>query len=173
MDLTHTLVSSIFLETHSEIYLLAKEFNQLKTFYQMNDDYELELKETLEKEESPLENIESSNIEQQFDNQILMTLQIEKFQKIFAQHTIKEDDNDIKPIVHALIGRKSSHALSFATILNVLTFIVNFANYHGLPSPGCHFLEDTMAITFLPASESYVVLYCLYQSSLDETSDLH
>ncbi|CAG8461412.1 1467_t:CDS:2, partial [Scutellospora calospora] len=76
--------------THSEIYSLAKEFNQLKMFYQMNDDYELELKETLEKEESPLENIEFSNIEQQFDNQILTTLQIEKFQKIFAQHTIKE-----------------------------------------------------------------------------------
>ncbi|CAG8825122.1 10854_t:CDS:1, partial [Dentiscutata erythropus] len=46
------------------------------------------------KEESPLENIESSNIEQQFDNQILMTLQIEKFQKIFAQHTIKESDDE-------------------------------------------------------------------------------
>ncbi|CAG8728020.1 4351_t:CDS:1, partial [Dentiscutata erythropus] len=94
MDLIHTLVSSIFLETHSEIYSLAKEFNQLKTFYQTNDNYELELKETLEKEESPLENIESSNIEQQFDNQIFTTLQIEKFQKIFAKHTIKEGDDE-------------------------------------------------------------------------------
>ncbi|KAF0454267.1 hypothetical protein F8M41_001649 [Gigaspora margarita] len=60
----------------------------------MNDDYKLELKETLEKEESPFENIESSNIEQQFDNQILIPLQIKKFQKIFAQHTIKEGDDE-------------------------------------------------------------------------------
>ncbi|CAG8804996.1 33486_t:CDS:1, partial [Racocetra persica] len=43
--------------------------------------------------------------------------------------------NGIKPIVHALLGRRSHNALSFATILNVLTFIVNYANCHGLPSP--------------------------------------
>ncbi|CAG8613284.1 15858_t:CDS:1, partial [Racocetra persica] len=247
--------------THLEIYSLAKEFNQLKMFYQTNDDYELELKETLNKKESSLENIEYNNIQkiQKSDNQILAPLQIEKFQKIFAQHTIKESDdeqetdekvtvildqqekeaffvklhtlvccktkmclttidhelafqtfdsirklskteynmlllgmlhamirskdttlhgkekqyltvkytfdnneiceiafrtiyslsekkwrnirnhyrdNGIKPMVHALTGRKSYRALSFATILNVLTFIINYSNCHGLLSPG-------------------------------------
>ncbi|CAG8841308.1 11215_t:CDS:1, partial [Racocetra persica] len=81
--------------THSEIYLLAKEFNQLKMFYQTNNDYELQLKKTFETKESSFENVKISNIQndkkiQQFDNQILTPLQIEKFQRIFTQHTINE-----------------------------------------------------------------------------------
>ncbi|CAG8568400.1 12290_t:CDS:1 [Cetraspora pellucida] len=103
MDLTHTLVFFIFLETHSEIYLLVKEFNQLKTSYQTSNNYELELKETLDTKEFFSENIEFRNIQrnnkkiqdnkgiqdneekqnteeiQQSDNQILTLLQIEKF----------------------------------------------------------------------------------------------
>ncbi|CAG8754776.1 14260_t:CDS:1 [Cetraspora pellucida] len=67
-------------------------------FYQANGDYELELKETLEKKESLFEaseNIESNNKKvQEFDNQILTFLQIEKFKKIFAQYTIKENDDE-------------------------------------------------------------------------------
>ncbi|CAG8446233.1 4573_t:CDS:1 [Scutellospora calospora] len=96
MDSTYTLVSLIFLETYSEIYLLAKEFNQLKMFYQTNNDYELEFKEALNKKESSLENIEYNNIHkiQESNNQILTPLQIENFQKIFAQHTIKESDDE-------------------------------------------------------------------------------
>ncbi|CAG8597859.1 2303_t:CDS:1, partial [Racocetra persica] len=82
--------------THSEIYLLAKEFNQLKTFYQTNNDYELKLKESLDNKESFLENIIYNDIQeiQKFNNQIFIYLQIEKFQKIFAQHTIKESDDE-------------------------------------------------------------------------------
>ncbi|CAG8466734.1 14788_t:CDS:2, partial [Racocetra persica] len=85
-------------KTHSEIYLLAKEFNQLKMFYQTNDNYELELKESLDNKESFLENITSNNIKeiQKSNNQILTHLQIEKFKKIFAQHTIKESDDEQK-----------------------------------------------------------------------------
>ncbi|CAG8608132.1 25072_t:CDS:2, partial [Racocetra persica] len=247
--------------THSEIHSLAKEFNQLKTFYQASNDYELKFKEKLETEESPTENVKFSkdkeikdNEEIQFDNQIIIPLQIEQFQRIFVQHPIEENNeepeineqlatlldqqekdafflklrtlvccktkkcltkidhefafqmfdsirklsktecnmfmlgmlhtmarskdgkekqyltvkytfndseicekafqtiyslsdkkwktirnhyrvNGIKPIVNALSGRRSYHALSFLVILNVLTFIINYANCHGLPSP--------------------------------------
>ncbi|CAG8577063.1 19893_t:CDS:2 [Cetraspora pellucida] len=72
----------------------TEEFNQLKIFYQTNNDFdELELKET-EKKKS-LKNTKFNNIQDkkiQFDNQILMSVQIEKFQKIFVQHTIKENE---------------------------------------------------------------------------------
>ncbi|CAG8517290.1 16601_t:CDS:1 [Cetraspora pellucida] len=101
MDTIYTLVFSIFLETYSKIYSLAEDFNQLKTFYQTNHDYEL--KETFETKESSFENVKISNLQddkeiqqemQQFDNQILMPLQIEQFRKIFAQHTIKESNEE-------------------------------------------------------------------------------
>ncbi|CAG8696940.1 22500_t:CDS:2, partial [Racocetra persica] len=145
--------------TYSEIYSLAKEFNQLKTSYQTSNDYELEFKEKLETEELPSENVELSDVQdnkkmkdnekiQQFDNQIITLLQIETFQRIFAQHPIEENNeepektihshyqiNDIKPIVHALSGRRSCHALSFSTILNALIFIINYTNCYGLPLP--------------------------------------
>ncbi|CAG8503299.1 26452_t:CDS:1, partial [Dentiscutata erythropus] len=101
----HILVSSIFSETHSEIYSLAKEFNQLKTSYQTSNNYELEFKEKLETEESPSENVELSDVQdnkkikdneeiQQFDNQIIMPLQIENFQRIFAQYPIEENNEE-------------------------------------------------------------------------------
>ncbi|CAG8491013.1 12871_t:CDS:2, partial [Cetraspora pellucida] len=63
--------------------------------------------------------------------QIIHSLSIKKWESIRQQYRI----NSIKPMKHALLGRKSHNALSFTTILNVLTFIVNYANYHGLPSP--------------------------------------
>jgi hypothetical protein len=45
-------------------------------------------------------------------------------------------DHDISPIVHGLTGRKSNNAMPFETILYILTFISNYTNIHGLPSPG-------------------------------------
>ncbi|CAG8720491.1 18033_t:CDS:2, partial [Racocetra persica] len=50
-------------KTHLKIYLLAKEFNQLKTSYQTSNDYELKFKEKLETEELPSENVELSDIQ--------------------------------------------------------------------------------------------------------------
>ena len=41
-----------------------------------------------------------------------------------------------KPIIHGNKRRKSSHAMSFETILHITSFIINYANIHGLPSPG-------------------------------------
>ncbi|CAG8715168.1 19453_t:CDS:1, partial [Gigaspora rosea] len=63
--------------------------------------------------------------------QIIYSLSNKKWENIRQHYRI----SSIKPIKHALSGRKSHNALSFATILNVLTFIINFANCHGLPSP--------------------------------------
>ena len=37
---------------------------------------------------------------------------------------------------HKLEGRLSNHAISFNDTLNILIFIMNYANTHGLPSPG-------------------------------------
>ncbi len=45
-------------------------------------------------------------------------------------------ENDITPIVHGLTGRKSNNAIPFETILQILTFVTNYASVHGLPSPG-------------------------------------
>jgi hypothetical protein len=45
-------------------------------------------------------------------------------------------ENDIAPVVHGLTGRKSNNAIPFETILQILTFVTNYANTHGLPSPG-------------------------------------
>ncbi|CAG8627172.1 23271_t:CDS:2 [Cetraspora pellucida] len=101
--------------------------------------------------------------------QIIYSLSNKKWKNIRQHYHI----SSIKPIKNALSGRKSHNALSFVTILNVLTFIVNFANCNGLPSPGRHFREDTMAITFLPANESYSGLCHTYQSNLEEDSDHH
>ncbi|CAG8830787.1 1392_t:CDS:2, partial [Gigaspora margarita] len=40
----------------------------------------------------------------------------------------------LTPKTHALTGHVSNFAISFLTTLNVLHFIANFANQHGLPS---------------------------------------
>ncbi|CAG8732697.1 27146_t:CDS:2, partial [Gigaspora margarita] len=68
--------------------------------------------------------------------QIICSLSSKKWLNIRQHYRI----SSIKPIKHALSGRKSHNALSFATILNVLIFIVNFANCRGLPSPVDHLL---------------------------------
>ncbi|CAG8804208.1 4723_t:CDS:2, partial [Gigaspora margarita] len=39
------------------------------------------------------------------------------------------------PKIHGLTGHVSNNAISFTSILNMLKFIMNFANHHGLPSP--------------------------------------
>jgi hypothetical protein len=45
-------------------------------------------------------------------------------------------NEDIQLSKHKLIGRTINHEVYFETILNILTFIMNYANIHGLPSPG-------------------------------------
>ncbi|CAG8841508.1 8314_t:CDS:2, partial [Gigaspora margarita] len=37
------------------------------------------------------------------------------------------------PKIHSLTGHVSNNAISFTSILNVLKFIMNFTNHHGLP----------------------------------------
>jgi len=43
---------------------------------------------------------------------------------------------DISSRKHKLEDRTSNYAISFDDILDILTFIINYANTHGLPSPG-------------------------------------
>ncbi|CAG8823640.1 28826_t:CDS:2, partial [Racocetra persica] len=144
--------------TYSEIGSLTEDFNQLKTFYQTEKDYEIKMKEVLEMNELFSEStyhIENDEKIPYFNNHVLSPLQIKKFQKIFYQSTIKENNeqeiNEKLTVIldqqekeaftnklctrNVLSGRKSNNALSFTIVLNVLTFIVNFANCHGLPSP--------------------------------------
>jgi hypothetical protein len=49
-------------------------------------------------------------------------------------------ENDIKIRQNLLSGRVGNRATSFDSILKILTFIINFANVNGLPSPGKCFL---------------------------------
>ena len=51
-------------------------------------------------------------------------------------HFIKEG---INPRIHKAVGKKSNFALTFEKVLEVITFITNYANIHGLPSPGTYF----------------------------------
>jgi hypothetical protein len=62
----------------------------------------------------------------------IYSLTIKKWKGIRNHYQI----NGFKPIVHGNKRRKSSHALSFETILHILKFIINYSNIHGLPSPG-------------------------------------
>ncbi|CAG8793683.1 45838_t:CDS:1, partial [Gigaspora margarita] len=84
------------------------------------NDYELELKEIFKTKESPFEIVEISNIQddkqiQQFDNQILTLLQIEKFQRIFAQHTIIEgnEEQEINDELTILLDQQKKDAFFF------------------------------------------------------------
>ncbi|GES92034.1 hypothetical protein GLOIN_2v1777628 [Rhizophagus clarus] len=89
----------------------------------------------------------------------------EKYWRNIRNHYSQQE---ISPRVYKLTGRLSNSSLSFEKILEILTFIVNYANIHGLPFPGQHFQRDTLLVTFLPASESYSSLYRLYTSTIKD-----
>ncbi|CAG8435098.1 3052_t:CDS:2 [Scutellospora calospora] len=62
----------------------------------------------------------------------------EKYWRNIRSHFIQYG---ISPRIHKLTGKISNFAISFEIVLEVLTFIINYANIHGLPSPGI--LRDT------------------------------
>ncbi|CAG8581113.1 7108_t:CDS:1 [Dentiscutata erythropus] len=98
MNLPHILVLSVVLETHSEIGSLTEDFNLLKTYYQSEKDYDIEIKNALETNELVSKNtdiIDHNEEIQYFDNQVL-TSQIKKFQQIFLQNTIKDNNKEQK-----------------------------------------------------------------------------
>ncbi|CAG8438488.1 7738_t:CDS:2 [Scutellospora calospora] len=114
MNLTHTLVSSIFLETHSEIGSLTNDFNQLKTLYQTEKDYEIKMKEILEANEPVSESADHIENEEMsyFNNQVLTPLQIKKFQKILFQNTIKKknDEQEINEKLTVILDQQEKEA---------------------------------------------------------------
>ncbi|CAG8827643.1 30240_t:CDS:2, partial [Gigaspora margarita] len=88
----------------------------------------------------------------------------EKYWRNIRTHFIQQG---ISSRIHKLTNKISNFAIPFETILNILTFIINYANIHGLPSPGRHFYQDTLPIIFLPSDESYSSLYRLYISTIE------
>ncbi|SRR5436190_1572709 len=64
-------------------------------------------------------------------------------------------ENDIAPIIHGLTGRKSNNAILFETVLKILTFVTNYANVHGLPSPGNLFFMHMLFYQILLINNNY------------------
>ncbi|CAG8771747.1 1858_t:CDS:1, partial [Dentiscutata erythropus] len=90
---------SVVLETHSEIGSLTEDFNLLKTYYQSEKNYNIEIKNVLETNELVSENtdiIDHNKETQYFDNQVLTSSQIKKYQQIFLQNTIKNNNKEQK-----------------------------------------------------------------------------
>ncbi|CAG8843875.1 28970_t:CDS:2, partial [Gigaspora margarita] len=73
-------------------------------------------------------------------------------------------EHGLTPKIHGLTGQISNSAIPFSIVLRVLRFITNFANQHGLPSPGRSFRDDTKEIIYLPACESKRSLFRIYNS---------
>ena len=59
----------------------------------------------------------------------------EKYWRNIRNHFIEQE---ISPRIHKTTGKISNFTISFEIILEILTFIVNYANIHGLPSPGIY-----------------------------------
>ncbi|CAG8532445.1 19869_t:CDS:1, partial [Racocetra persica] len=55
----------------------------------------------------------------------------EKYWRNIRNHFIK---HEISPRIYKLTNKNSNFAISFEIILNILTFIINYANIYGLPS---------------------------------------
>ena len=50
-------------------------------------------------------------------------------------------DHNISLIKHDLTGQKSNNAILFKTVLQILTFVTNYASVHRLLSPGIFLLN--------------------------------
>jgi len=59
----------------------------------------------------------------------------EKYWKNIRSHFIEQGINSR---IHKLTGKTSNFAISFEIVLEIITFIINYANIHGLPSPGIY-----------------------------------
>jgi hypothetical protein len=90
MNPIHEIFNPEVLEVHSEISSLSKEFKQLQSEYQTDNEYEFDKLESLAPiEDSDVTDIsnESSDEFEQYDNDILTSAQIEKFKAIYDNHT--------------------------------------------------------------------------------------
>ncbi|CAG8753343.1 20376_t:CDS:1 [Gigaspora margarita] len=63
---------------------------------------------------------------------LIYDIQKRRWENLRAHYQI----SGLAPKIYGLTGRVSNNAISFTSILNVLKFIMNFVNHHGLPSPG-------------------------------------
>ncbi|CAG8509124.1 7518_t:CDS:2, partial [Scutellospora calospora] len=104
MNLLYILVSSIVLETYSEIGSLTEDFNQLQRFYQSEKDYEIEIKNVLETNElvpENTDNIDDNEETQYFDNQNTIKENNEE-QEASKKVTTLLDQQDKDTFIHKL-----------------------------------------------------------------------
>ena len=72
-------------------------------------------------------------------------------------------DHGLTPRVHGNKGKKPAHAFTRVTILNVLTFIYQYAKVHGLPQPAPPKGRAGQPIQYLPASQNKKIVYKEYE----------
>ena len=72
-------------------------------------------------------------------------------------------DHGLTPHVHGNKGKKPAHAFTRVTILNVLTFIYQYAKVHGLPQPAPPKGRAGQPLQYLPASQNKKIVYNEYE----------
>jgi len=72
-------------------------------------------------------------------------------------------DHGLTPRVHGNKGKKPAHAFTRVTILNVLTFIYQYAKVHGLPQPAPPKGRAGQPLQYLPASQNKKIVYNEYE----------
>ncbi|CAG8449024.1 8405_t:CDS:2 [Scutellospora calospora] len=87
----------------------------------------------------------------------------EKRWKNLREHFV---ENDINLRKDSKIGKVSNQAISFEVVMNVITFIANYAKQNGLPSPGRSFHDNTSIIIYLPADITYSSLHVQYLEAI-------
>jgi hypothetical protein len=84
--------------------------------------------------------------------------------------------NGIIPRVHGNIKRmprwKTKITIDITVATAVKNFLENYAEIHGLPSPGRSVNRITQAVTFLPAETTYKSVYQNFLSGLEDNSNL-
>jgi hypothetical protein len=84
-------------------------------------------------------------------------------------------ENGISPRIHGN-NKRTPNIKNRVSVDNEVaeclkTYIKNYAEYYGLPSPGSHINKDTIAIVYLPSDTTYRSVYRDYRRSLQEKNN--
>ena len=80
--------------------------------------------------------------------------------------------NGIIPRVHGNMKRKTKITIDITIATAVKNFLENYAEIHGLPSPGRNVNRITQPLTLLPAETSYKSVYRDFIAGLENDSTL-
>ncbi|CAG8833388.1 27928_t:CDS:2, partial [Gigaspora margarita] len=116
------IFDSIFSETHCELESLNNEISQLQDVYLT--DYNSDKESDNEASEFIIDETSDETSDKASES-------IAKWEALRTYY----QNFGLTSKTHALTGHVSNFAISFLTTLNILHFIANFANQHGLPSP--------------------------------------